>query len=168
MNNRCSHKPVFAILILLSIHLSAKAQQPPPDPISIYANPLQGLMFGAFFQGISGGTVIIYPNGSRTVTGDVIQANLGFAFSPAIFEVVANSGTLISILNGSDVLLTGSTGGSMTLHIGTASTGTPFITTVTPPARTQVRIGGMLTVGSPLANPAGIYNGTFSITFIQE
>lgn len=168
MNDTCSHKLIYAIVILLSIQLPARAQQPPPDPISIYVSPSQGLMFGAFFQGISGGTVIIYPNGSRAVTGDVIQANLGFAFSPAIFEVEANPGTLISILNGSDVLLAGSNGGSMTLHTGTASTGTPFITTVTPPARTQVRIGGILTVGSPLANPAGAYNGTFSITFIQE
>ncbi|SFD78673.1 protein of unknown function [Chitinophaga sp. CF118] len=168
MNDHCSHKLIYVFILLFSTQLKIRAQQPPPNPISVYVNPLQGLIFGAFFQGISGGTVIIYPDGSRAVTGDVVQANLGFSFSPAIFEVEANPGTLISIMNGSDVLLTGSNGGSMTLHIGAASTGTPFITTVTPPARTQVRIGGTLTVGSPLANPAGAYNGTFSITFIQE
>jgi hypothetical protein len=168
MNDHCSHKLVCSIVILLLTQLPVRAQQPPPNTISIYVNPSQGLMFGAFFQGASGGTVIIYPNGSRAVTGDVIQANLGFAFSPAIIEVGANPGTLVSILNGADALLTGSNGGSATLHIGTASTGTPFITTATPPARTQIRIGGTLTIGSPLANPAGAYNGTFSITFIQE
>ena len=168
MIDHCSHQLIYTIIVLLSTQLPVKAQQPPPNTISIYVNPSQGLMFGAFFQGISGGSVIIYPNGSRAVTGDIIQANLGFAFSPAIFEVEANPGTLISILNGSDAQLAGSNGGSMTLHIGTASTNTPFITTVTPPARTQVRVGGTLTIGSPLANPAGTYNGTFSITFIQE
>jgi hypothetical protein len=156
------------MIVLLTMQLSVSAQQPPPNTISIYVNPSQGLMFGAFFQGTSGGSVIIYPNGSRAVTGDVIQANLGFAFSPAIIEVEANPGTLVSILNGADAVLAGSNGGSMTLHIGAASTGTPFITTATPPARTQIRIGGILTIGSPLANPAGTYNGTFSITFIQE
>lgn len=155
---------LFLIIFCQGLH----AQQPPPRPISVYVNPAQGLIFGAFFQGISGGTVIIYPDGSRSVTGDIVQANLGYPFSPAIFEVDANVGTLITILNGPDVTLTGSNGGSMKLHLGASSTGSPFISTVTPPARTQVRIGGTLTVGSPLANPSGVYNGYFSVTFVQQ
>lgn len=146
----------------------AHAQEPPPRPISVYVNPAQGLIFGAFFQGVTGGTVILYPDGSRSVTGSIVQANLGYPFSPAIFEVDANPGTLISIMNGPDVTLTGSNGGFLTLHIGTASTGTPFIATATSPARTIVRIGGTLTVGPPLANPSGNYSGVFQVTFIQE
>lgn len=146
----------------------ARAQEPPPRPISVYVNPAQGLIFGAFFQGITGGTVILYPDGSRSVTGSIVQANLGYPFSPAIFEVDANPGTLISIMNGPDVTLTGSNGGFLSLHIGTASTGTPFIATATSPARTIVRIGGTLTVGPPLANPSGNYSGVFQVTFIQE
>jgi len=156
------------ILFLLTGHLKVKAQEPPPRPISVYVNPAQGLIFGAFFQGISGGSVILYPDGSRSVTGDIVQANLGIPFSPAIFEVDANPGTVVSILNGPDVILTGSNGGSIRLHIGTASTGSPFITTARPPSRTEVRIGGTLTVGSALANPSGTYSGSFSVTFIQE
>lgn len=155
-------------LLSLIAYQPVQGQEPPPRPLAIYVNPAQGLLFGAFFQGVSGGSVIIYPDGSRSVTGSTIQANLGYLFSPAIFEVDANPGTLISILNGPDVLLSGSNGGSLLLHIGTASTGSPFITTAIPPARTQVRIGGTLTVGSPLANPSGTYSGLFSITFIQE
>ena len=157
-----------ALLLAPILYLNAAAQEHPPRPISIYVNPAQGLIFGAFFQGVSGGTVIIYPDGSRSVTGDLIQANLGVPFSPAIFEVDANPGTLVSILNGPDVTLTGSNGGSLRLHIGSASTGATFITTAIPPSRTEVRIGGTLTAGSSLANPAGIYSGSFSITFIQE
>lgn len=160
---------LLGILLVLS-HSEAFAQQPPapPRPIAVYVNPAQGLNFGAFYQGNAGGSVIVYPNGSRSVTGDVIQANLGFSFSPALFEVDANPGTLISILNGPDVTLTGSNGGSMMLHIGSASPGSPFVTTAIPPARTVVSVGGTLTVSSPLANPAGSYSGTFSVTFIQE
>ena len=94
--------------MLLCACLPAHAQEPPPRPITVYVNPAQGLIFGAFFQGPSGGTVIIYPDGSRAVTGSIVQANLGFPFSPAIFEVDANRGTLISILNGPDATLTGS------------------------------------------------------------
>ncbi len=97
-----------------------------------------------------------------------MQANLGYPFSPAIFEIDANPGTLISIMNGPDVTLTGSNGGFLSLHIGTSSTGTPFIATATSPARTIVRIGGTLTVGPPLANPSGNYSGVFQVTFIQE
>jgi hypothetical protein len=157
-----------ASLLLLCACLPVYAQQPPPRPIAIYVNPAQGLIFGAFFQGVSGGTVIVYPDGSRSVTGSIVQANLGFPFSPAIFEVDADPGTRISILNGPDVLLSGSNGGALLLHIGSSSTGSPFIAAAIPPARTQVRIGGTLTVGSPLANPAGAYSGLFSVTFIQE
>src|SRR5689334_3521869 len=119
---------MIVCLLLVGAHLTADAQPPPPRPLSIYVNPAQGLIFGAFFHGVAGGSVIIYPDGSRAVTGDIIQANLGMPFSPAIFEIDADAGTSISILNGPDAVLTGSNGGSITLHIGSASTGSLFIT----------------------------------------
>lgn len=155
-------------LLLLFYGLIVEAQPPPPRPINVYVNPAQGLIFGAFYQGATGGTVIVFPDGSRSATGDLVLANLGMPFSPAIYEIDANPGTLISILNGPDVTLTGSNGGSIRLHIGNSRPTAPFITTAVPPARTQVMIGGTLTVGSPLANPSGSYNGMFSVTFIQQ
>ena len=167
-NRTTARRLLVAGMLLLGVRLSVHAQPPPPRPLAIYVNPAQGLIFGAFFHGISGGSVIIYPDGSRSVTGDIVQANLGIPFSPAIYEIDANPGTTISILNGPDAVLTGSNGGSLTLHIGNASTGSLFITHAIPPDRTQVRIGGTLTVGNALANPPGIYSGTFSVTFIQE
>lgn len=167
------HREKFRLLFCVSILLFGssavlKAQPPPPRPISIFVNPAQGLIFGAFFQGASGGTVIVYPDGSRAVTGSLVLANLGYPYSPAIFEIDANVGTAVSIMNGPDVTLTGSNGGSISLHIGTASTGASFVTSVASPSRTQVRIGGTLTVGNALANPSGNYSGTFSVTFIQQ
>jgi hypothetical protein len=111
--------------------------------------------------------VIIYPNGARSTTGSVIQANLGFSYSPAIFEVDAEPGTIVTISNGPNATLTGSSGGTMTMQIGSSSLGSPFTATAVSPARTQIRIGGTLIVGNPLANPPGNYNGTFSVTFIQ-
>lgn len=155
------------VMLLLS-HPKAKGQELPPRPISVFVNPAQGLSFGAFYHGNTGGSVLIYPNGSRSVTGDVVQANMGSIYSPALFEIEANPGTLISILNGPDVILSGSNGGTMTLHIGSADPGTPLITTALPPDRTLMSIGGTLTVGNALANPPGNYSGTFSVTFIQE
>lgn len=146
--------------------LNVNAQEDPPKPMSV--TTFQNLSFGAIIQGYSGGSVIIYPNGSRSVTGDILQANLGYAYYPAIFEVGANLGTLVTILNGPDVVLNGSNGGTMTLHLGESDPPSPFINTLTPPGLTQVRIGGTLYVGNALANPAGSYSGTFFITFIQE
>jgi hypothetical protein len=163
-------------MILLFINLSVHAQrrlpvvsiENPPRPITIFVNPAQGLSFGAFIQGNSGGTVIISSSGTRSVTGSIIQANMGYSFSPAIFEVDAEPGTLVTIVNGPDIPLSGSNGGSMTMHIGNSSQGSPFVATAVSPSRTLLRIGGTLTVGSPLANPPGNYNGTFLVTFIQQ
>lgn len=143
------------------------AIEKPPRPIAIYINPAQGLSFGAFYQGGSGGTVIIYPNGSRSASGSIIQASLGFSFSPAIFEADAEPGTIITISNGPDVNLAGSNGGTMSLHIGSSDLGSPFIATAVSPGRTLIRIGGTLTVFNPLASPPGSYNGSFTVTFIQ-
>lgn len=168
LHRKLALRLLFYVSVLLCTSLLAKAQPPPPRPLSIYVNPAQGLIFGAFFQGASGGTVVVYPDGSRSVTGSLVQANLGYPYSPAIFEVDANQGTVVSIMNGPDVTLTGSNGGTMSLHIGTANTGSVFVTTAASPSRTQVRIGGTLTVGTPLANPSGNYSGTFSVTFIQQ
>jgi hypothetical protein len=155
--------------ILLSAGaLAVQAQVNPPRPLSIYVNPAQGLNFGAFFLGPTGGSVIIYPNGSRSTTGSIIQAGLGYSFSAALFEVNAEPGTLVTIMNGPDVTLNGSNGGTVTLHIGSPSTGSPFVTTAVPPAQTSESIGGTLTIGNPLASPAGNYSGTFSVTFFQQ
>ena len=153
-------------LVMLFLYFPAQAQEHPPQPIKL--TTFQNLSFGAFFQGMAGGSVIIYPNGSRSVTGDVIQASLGFSYYPAIFEVEANPGSLLIIQKGPDVLLPGSNGGSMTLHIGDTDPASPFINTLTPPGKTQVRVGATLLVGSPLANPVGSYSGSFLITLIQQ
>ncbi|WP_426330168.1 DUF4402 domain-containing protein [Pedobacter sp. R-06] len=165
----------FLMFALLPLGFSVYAQhrpeilaiENPPRPISIYVNPAQGLSFGAFYLGGSGGTVIVYPNGSRSTTGSIIQASLGFSFSPAIFEADAEPGTIITISNGPDVNLTGSNGGTLSLHIGNSDLGSSFIATAVSPSRTLIRIGGTLTVTNPLASPPGSYNGTFSVTFIQ-
>lgn len=165
---------ITAVILLMAgmtgVSGNADAQTPPapPRPINVYISPTQGLIFGAFFQGVTGGTIILYPDGSRSATGDLVLAGLGVPFSPAIFEIDANPGTVVTILNGPDVTLNGSNGGTIRLHIGSSSPSSPLITTAVPPAMTQVRIGGTLTVGPPLANPSGSYSGTFTVTFIQQ
>jgi len=134
-------------------------------PLSVVS--LQDISFGAFFQGSSGGTVTISPDGSRLVSGDIIEANIsGSSYCPAIFELEADPGTLISILKGTDTSMTGNNGGSVNLQIGDSDTESPIIIPIS--GRIQVRMGGILTVGNPQTNPSGDYSGSFEVTFIQE
>ena len=140
----------------------------PGDPGGLYVYTIQNLAFGAFYHGNTGGSVIIENDGSRSTTGDLVALNLGITYFNAIFEIEAPPGTIVSILNGPDATLTGSNGGSMTLSIGTSSPAAPFNTVLSPPSRTQVNIGGTLTVGNNAASPPGAYTGTFYITFNHE
>jgi hypothetical protein len=140
----------------------------PPRPITATASIPQNLSFGAFYHGNTGGSVIIFPNGSRSSTGDVVLLTMGYFFSPGLYEVVANPGTIISILNGPDAILTGSNGGLLRLKIGDSYPPSPFVMSTMPPNATQLMIGGTLIVENPLSNPPGNYSGTFDITFVQE
>lgn len=159
---------VSGIIFMIAATFTANGQEPPPRPMTVTVNLSQNLSFGAFYQGGVGGSVIIFSNGSRSSTGDVVLLNLGYSFSTGLYDVVANPGTLVSILNGADAILTGSNGGSLTLKIGSSFPASPFIITTMPPASTQLRIGGTLIVGNPLANPPGNFSGTFNVTFVQE
>lgn len=170
--NRIIKKLLAKLIIVMAILCFAQseliAQEQPPRPIAIYVSPVQNLSFGAIILGPTGGDVIINPNGSRGSTGDIVLADFGFTYSSALIEIEANPGTLVTILNGPDALLTGSNGGTMSMHIGNSDPTSPFVTTAAYPTRTYVRIGGVLTIGSSIANPAGAYSGSFQVTFIQE
>ena len=158
---------ISLLMIFLTCFFAAKAQEPPPRPIRIDPTA-QVLSFGAFYEGASGGSVIIDPSGSRSATGDVVLLGLGYPFSPALFEVHAHPGTVISILNGPDAVLSGIPSGSMTLHIGNSLPSSPFVSTVHFNVAIPLYIGGTLTVGSPAVNPPGNYSGTFEITLVRE
>lgn len=162
------------IILLLAIAFSnnCKAQDPtdslPGDPGAIYVYTYQNLQFGTFAQGGSGGTVTVSNSGGRSATGSIILINQGGSFFQCIIDVEAAPGSLISITNGANATLTGSNGGTVTLAIGNSDPTSPFNTSVSPPARTPVNIGGTLTIGNPAASPPGVYTGVFYITFNQE
>lgn len=155
---------MFSILLFASSNL-AIAQEPPPRPILVtWKN--QNLSFGSFYQGALGGSVIINSAGGRSVTGSVVAFGVG-SFSAALFEVVANPGTVISFLKPVSTLTDGS-GHSMSFQIVDTDPASPFVTILPYGTGTPVNIGGILTVSTPAANPPGDYNGTFDITFVQE
>ncbi len=140
----------------------------PVDPGAISVSTYQNLSFGTFSQGGAGGTLTVTNSSTRTATGSVVPLNMGASAFASIFELEAPSGTIVSITNGPDATLTGSNGGSMTLHINNSTPLSPFSTSVPPPGKTQITIGGTLTIGSPASAPPGAYSGSFYVTFNQE
>ena len=158
---------LLPVIFLFVTSRQLMAQEDPPRPVQITATS-QGLSFGAFYHGASGGTVIIEPDDSRSATGDIVLLGMGIPFSSALYEILANPGTIISVLNGPNATLTGVPSGTMTLQIGDSDPVSPFVTTVPYGTIIYLNVGGTLIVGTPAANPPGNYSGTFDITLVQE
>ena len=154
------------IFVLLTVSPAANAQEDPPRPPSI--TQTIDLSFGAFYHGAVGGTVTINPDDSRSAIGDIVLLGMGYSFSSALYEILANPGTIISVLNGDDATLTGDNGGTLTLQIGDSDPASPFVTTVPYGVITYLNVGGTLIVGNSGVNPPGNYTGTFDITLVQE
>jgi hypothetical protein len=167
-------KHLLVMLLIGGIPALCYAQNPtddddlPPDPGAMSVYTVQNMSFGTFSQGLSGGTVTVSANGTRSVTGTIVPLNLGVQHFEAVFEVDSPQGSIISIINGPDATLTGSNGGTMTLKIGNSDPQSPFTIIDPQPIKTPVRIGGTLTVGNATASPPGTYSGTIYITFNQE
>lgn len=166
MSQNKALRNLFSSFVLVILCFAVQAQEQPPRPMKVTV--FQNLNFGAFIQSSTSGEVTIDPQGSRSVNGGIIPVFLTYQYYPSIFEVEAIPGSVISILNGPDAILTGSNGGNLTLHIGSSIPSSPFINTMNPPYRTQIRIGGTLIVGNSSANPSGDYIGYYSITFVQQ
>ncbi len=159
---------VVCCILFFATSTTAEGQEMPPRPIHVVVNLSQHLSFGAFYHGGLGGSVIIYPNGLRSATGDVVLLSLGYIFSSGLFDVFGNPGTVVSLLNGPDVLLTGSNGGTLTLQLGETYPQSPFVLTSPLHSPTHLWVGGTLLIGNPLANPPGNYSGFYELIFIQE
>jgi hypothetical protein len=159
---------MLVTVLFLSMTFSVKAQEPPPRPVIVNANPSQPLSFGAFSPGISGGTITVSPAGTRSSAGSVVLLSMGYSFAPAMFYIRANPGTVLSLLATPPVTLTGSGGGTITLQVSGSQPVSPFVTTLPWPQQTTLLVGGILTVGNIVSNPPGTYTGSFTITLVRE
>lgn len=158
-----------AIMVLCGLFTTLNAQPHPPRPVIITVNYSQPLAFGAFIPGVSGGTVTVAPDGStRIATGTVILISLGYIYTPAMFYVKANPGTVLSLLAGPPSILPGSNGGTLSLQLDDTYPASPFVTQLPFQQQTTVLLGGTLTVGTIASNPPGSYSGTIDVTFVQE
>ncbi len=157
----------FMLMFLIGTHTTQAQNTPFPPPNQIQVFGMQALNFGSFSTGASGGTVIIGFTGSRTSTGSVIL--MGGGYNQAIFEIKLIPGRLVQVQMGPQVSLT-RIGGSetMSMQVGPSDKGGSFVTSGGHPFYNAVKVGGTLYVGNSAANPAGAYEGQFSVTFIQE
>lgn len=150
------------------IYIPTNAQENPPRPITVTVSTAQHLNFGTIIPtSANGGTVTVDFDNTTSTFGDVLLLH-SYDCRPALFIVDAEPGVLINIV--CEINPTLSKGGfSLPLLLGTpyidSQPGYQFITTK---KSTSVYVGGKLTVGSLSANPAGDYNGLFSVTFIQQ
>ena len=172
MNSSKPYQPFMRLQTLLYLllgitifYMPANGQEKPPKPIAVTVSTLQHLNFGTIIpDGPSGGTVTVQSNGIRTSSGAIILPFVGTFCSPALFELTALRGTLITILT-PPTILSGNNGGSLNLTLGTPSTGSQFVVRSTT---TEIFIGGTLTIQSLIANPSGFYSGAFTVTFNQN
>ena len=153
---------ITVIILLLASSAEVRAQEDPPRPPSITL--VSDLGFGAFYSS-SGGTVTIDEYDGRTSV-NVTLFFFGYT-SAAHFNVYANSGTIINILNIPDFQLTWS-GYSMNVEIGATYPALPFVNTNPYSMPTEITFGATLSVGNPTANPPGNYIGTFDVTLVVE
>lgn len=160
---------VTGILVLCGFYNIVIAQPNPPRPVVVTVNYSQPLAFGAFTPGASGGTVTVSAaGGTRSSTGTVILLNMGIIYTPAMFYINANPGSVISLLSGPPTIINGSNGGTLSLQVNGSFPTSPFVTTVPYQQQTTVLVGGILSVGSIASNPPGYYSGTIDVTFVQE
>lgn len=168
----------FIIYFLLGVLPTAttvlKAQSPPPLPNrSGTLTVTQTMHFGdlTLKTPSSNGSVTVDYNGTRTSSGDVILLNMGNTPRPAIFEFKLCPGRTVTINYSASTTLTGSNGGSILLHIGPTNIGTSGATFTSNKGCDDahlIYVGGTIDINAISSNPAGLYTGTFSVTFNQE
>lgn len=158
----------FFYLAALIYAVPMQSQERPPIPIEVEVNTSQFLNFGAFTIGSGKGTVSVDHQGTRSFSGDVYLLNFGQTVSPALFDVKANPGTILSILTQRDIYLRGDNGGRIRLELDSFSPDEMFISTAQPPHVNSLYVGGTLFLENASANPPGNYSGTFSITVVHQ
>lgn len=156
----------FLPALLIFCVSNSNGQENPPVPIEVEVRNAQFLNFGKFTVGAGGGTVVVNPLSGRSKTGDVFL--LGNEFSPAIFDVYANPGTIVHIQSFSNVYLNGPTNQTIFLQIQPQIDISPGQTFVTSSSPFPVYVGGTLNIPSGNTAGAGSYNATFSLTFIHQ
>ena len=170
MKKPYSYRSFLRLLLLTAIvcfTMNVSYAQPALPQRVVTVEPTQTIDFGIFYV-VSAGTITVDWQGVVSTTGGVFSLSSASAH-PAIFDIKLCQGRNVTITYEPTTTITNGTR-SLNLNIGPTekgSIGATFPVEGDCNFITSLRVGGTLDVlGSP--PPAGIYNGSFSMTFIQE
>ena len=163
----------FLLILLAGLFFApAKSQQATVGIViketALKVTVKQELSLGAFTQGASGGSISILPEGTRVASGAVVPLNFGASYLPLILEIEGPKGAIVSMLSDEYSVLTGSNGGAMRLKLKGSNPLIPFIITEDAPAKSIIKLGAELIVGSSTESPPGNYSGNLNISFVVE
>ncbi|MDR3705755.1 MAG: DUF4402 domain-containing protein [Paludibacteraceae bacterium] len=166
---------VFFICVHLFFGLEVAMGQSAPNPPDRTGTlrVTQTLHFGdiALKSPTSSGSVTVDFGGTRIPAGDVILLNMGNTAKPAIFEFKLCPGRTVTITYSLTVPLTASNGNTITLHIGPTnlgSSGAIFISNKGCDDTHLIKVGGTIDILPMSFNQAGLYTGSFDLTFNQQ
>jgi hypothetical protein len=156
--------PLFCGLLFLAFFEPTGMKAQPP----LRVNVVQDLSFGSFVVSVSGGTITITPEGTRTTTGTIVPLSISTE-APAIFEVSkpGSSQKQVNIVFPASAYLTRS-GGSERIVVNNFKSDKPSDSFLVSNVTQRVNVGATLTVQGLSTNPPGNYAGTFSVTFAYE
>lgn len=138
---------------------------PKIQPSIIQLSPLQ---FGSFVATNGGGAIHISYSGERYSTGNVILLYDDRNFSPAIFEVIAPSNTLVQIIFDKKCVLKNQDGNEIILYLNDLNTGNLFVTPENAENGFLVYLGGYINVLSSAEALTGEYVGTINLTIVVK
>lgn len=173
MSNRHFTWSFIITLLLLSLMVQEKALCQASDKSATYvqiietlsAQELQQLNFGRFSPESGGGEIVISPDGSRTATGTVVLAS--GPFYPGLFYVTGAPVADFSVHLPDEpaVLFHQGTPNVMLVNNWVSFPQASAGINTNPDGTQTISIGATLQVGALTENPAGLYSGTFEVTF---
>ncbi len=129
---------------------------------------LSPLQFGSFVATNGGGTIHISYSGERYSTGNVILLYDDSNFSPAIFEVIAPSNTLVQIIFDKKCVLKNKFGNEIIVYLDELNTGNLFVTPENAENGFLVYLGGYIDVKSSDETLTGEYVGNINLTIVVK
>lgn len=132
---------------------------------ALTAQENEQLNFGRFSPETNGGNIVISPNGVRTAQGTVILASGNYNPGRFIVTGAPNTTFTIHLPDGPAVLTHTGSNKTMTVNGWVSDPPAGIETSTLADGSRLVSIGAVLSVGPVEDNPAGIYAGTFQLTF---
>jgi hypothetical protein len=160
----------IAIIYIIFGHISAFGQLTITSTASAQIVPftaiteVRQLSFGQFTPLGGGGTIIITPQGNRTTTGSIILKES--TVSQNIFSISGSEKTNVSVILPENLIYLYHQNGVNSMYLDSWTANIPQEGSTSVNQNIIIKIGCTLNIASIEANPVGIYQGSYPLTFI--